>query len=476
MDKKNLLYIGLFLLLVLSFFLAYAPYGLSEKGYADLLSKGSYLSSLDLSTIKILVILSAFISAVLVWLSVEDKNIINLSVVVLFLLSPYIINNVVNFETPGEFLPLILFSLSIFLFSKYENTNLKYIAILPIALGLYISYPYGSFDLEKIKEAGFILPLSFLVVGRFLATNTVSNELIITVLGIILSTVNTPLALVLLTFSTIRETKYLDELKNVVWFLIILLLSFYLLFNAGFSDPLNILIIGGSVILVLYLVSSLYSFNFKSFSKFFFLFLMLTGFSYIILNLDSAASTSKAPTQAEIETLLEIKAKGYSVASLSESQSFVFYTGKNPQIITSQFLLSDKKASFGYLLLSSDSLFSTFASQPIVFRFLQFDESSGSRQAVFLNSPYLLLVPISNSGAINGNAKLVVSSGENTFQVLREIPFTKLKLLDSNLQISDQNNLIIDMEGIEDSLLSNIISKYIAVYKNGNVKILKVSE
>lgn len=472
MINKNILYLGLLLLAVVSLYLAFSPYSISEAGYSDLLSKSTNLRSISIDTLKIIAVISAALSAILIFLSVKENNFNTLLSVMVFIFSIYVSRNVSYLETPGEFFALPIFALGVYLFSR--EGAIKYGSVVALFAGLIIVQQYVSFDISKIFSIGLLFPLAFFPLLSYISKMKFSNELITSAFAIASAFFSPPLSAILCTYCFADfVTKFSDTGKHI-FFVSLSIFIFYIMLLAGFTNYLNAIIITLAISGFVYLISLLYNSEFSELKSYLMLTLFVMASVYSIINLELYPPQS--PSKSDIAAYLQIKEKYQSISVLSDRNSIKYYTGISSFIIQpSALFIPGQSFQSKYLLISKSEVDTYMAGNPKIFNFAGFDKTSGNNQAAFLNLPYYLLIPVSNNGLFNGNAKLVGLT-QNGVELLGEIPFTKLKPLFRDIPTFDSNNFIVDTTTLQNTTILKIISDYGIVYNDSSNHIYKVSD
>ena len=221
MEKEDIALSLLIALVVFGLFVAFSPAGLSEEGYSELLGSSLFvlfLAPLRLEGVKVLLLLAAIASGILVYLfSTSFGNRISAFLIALLVVfAPFVISGFIYGISIFSFIALPFFLSAIFLFR--QDSALKFISAVPTLIGLLLVFPSLSFSLDSIanfRHVGILLPFAVIALSETVRKKIISIEFIAFILGAALCFLSPALSIPLLVLASahplaefsIRRTK-----------------------------------------------------------------------------------------------------------------------------------------------------------------------------------------------------------------------------------------------------------------------------
>src|SRR3989338_505409 len=461
LDSK--IYIFVLFALVFSVYFAFSASAITEDGYRELLLLKIGKEHLDI--VKLVIPTLSFLSSLLILKSAKSET--SFLVSLLFVFSPLVLFNIFTSYSLIIAISIFLFSLAGFLFF-YFNSNMRYLFLLPLMLGGYLTYSYldYSFSLAKIKDVGILLQLSTISVALIIK-DKIDISVILFTIGLVSSLFLPSLSLVLLSFSCLMSMnlflKHFDD--TIFWAVFVLFLVFYILYNPASEGYFHILSSAIAVSLVSYFLLPL--FNISKHQNAFFVFLIVISFSNSIFLFGKRDLSPINDKEIEFFTSLDFDG---SFGVLDNEYVFEFYKGKKPRLLTVDDLLEKGDIEVDYVILSTDGLQNVLGSRPVIFRISSISGSNDGYSADYLSGNYLLRLFISKDSKTISDGMLfdMTQGGQG-----RTVSFPKLKPFNSNISLLEGNALI-NTENILDTNLYDLLFKKQTISEAPDIKLIKV--
>ncbi len=463
LDSK--FYIFVLFALVFSIYFAFSGLAISEDGYKELLL--FKIGPQQLNLVKLVAPLLSFLSSLLIFKSYKSDSLAAFLVSILFIFSPLVLFNISYLYSIITTVVIFLFCLAGFLY-HYFSSNLRYVFLLPLIVGGYLTYSYldYSFSMAKIKDVGILLPLSAISVALIIK-DKIDMSVILFIIGLVSSLFLPSLSLVLLSFSCLISMsiflKHFDD--TLFWAVFVLFLVFYILYNPVSEGYLHAFSSAIAISLVSYFLLPL--FNVSKYQNAFFVFLIVVGFSNSIFMFEQRDFASIGDKEIEFFTSLDFEG---SLGVLDNEYMFEFYTGKKPKLLSLEDILEKRDLGIDNVLLSTKGLQKTLGSRPIVFSMYRISDSNDGYSAEYLSDNYLLRLFISkDSKTISDGVLFDMKQGGQG----RTVSFPKLKPFNSNISLLEGNTLL-NTENILDTNLYDLLFKKQTISEAPGIKLIRV--
>ncbi|MFA6531031.1 MAG: hypothetical protein WCT31_04830 [Candidatus Micrarchaeia archaeon] len=479
MFDKRILMLALLLLFCVSISIMFSGYGISETGYAQLVGKDSFLSSIGPSALKILALLSAFVSSAILFLAItgigkeHKEHLVAAAVIpILFILSSFVSSNLSFVSSPYSIISLPLFILGVVLL--FSNSKFKLAGLIPLVLGLAASYQHISFSLDLAVLSQFPLLIVFASVslGEYLShpEKKILPSLISFVLGLVTLPLLPSLSLALLSFSAASSISHLFSKPGRDTMLIFVFFAVFVPALLAFT-PLSAFIAGAGMMVLVFFLFSLYYFEFGKLA--YYLSIVAIVLSFSMFYLGTSVSGMKVADDATISAFTYAGNNGIPLAILDFPNTYRFYAKSEPIMINGTGLISKSPFHYSYIYLGTQSMANSFAQYPVAFRYLStVKETDGSFSAVLTGGPFVVAVPVNELGAIVGDGRVYSAS---TGEFVKQIPFTKLRKLAESIPLQNSKTILLNIDGYEDSQLYMLTLSGTTSFEKDGSKIIRVS-
>ncbi|MDO8554369.1 MAG: hypothetical protein Q7S22_06170 [Candidatus Micrarchaeota archaeon] len=476
MNKNNLPVIAILLLLTVGLYLGFSNSILSDKTYGTLINDET-LSSLGLDNLFPITIILVFLTAVILYFAIAQKeNTINsLLVVLLFLFSPLVLTNLAVVYSFYGVLAASLLSIALLVYKKLD-APMKYLALVPVVIALIISLPSFAFSISNITTVGILLPLSILALAHMekqaiVEKHTIHESIIVLVLGLVFALFSPGISIILLAFAASEGLAVINKSnhQNIFWsaFAFMLILSMALLNPDSTLVSALSLAIGFSILA--YFLFFLYTADMEKYKLFF-------VFSLVILSaISSSLILSSLLEQRASPSLIE----AYKFSKTLDGQfgiidfpnTYAYYSGKNAVILNAENLVSEKPLTVDYAIIDVNGIYKLYGNSSIVFRFDSMSAVNGNpNSALFRNNQQIAVTSLST------DLKSAITDAviqDNVNGATKRISFLKIRSFTKSLTLSDPRNLLINVENIGSSNLFNLLFRNDKLFDNNMTMIVE---
>lgn len=457
------------IILPLALFLAFDEPALPDSAYAMLLGDET-LQTIGIENLKMLALASLIVSLILVYWTFSEQ-LAGWTIAILLALSPGVISNTVFLISPRENFVLVLSIVAIAIFHKMKGYQ-KMLLLLPLAAVIYLLLPHAaapSIDaiISNMLGMGMLLPLALLTL--LLVKEKEEPGIYWLLAGVVLATVSYSLGLAAVILAAARGLQaWLKKPEQTVWVSGIVATTALYLLSLTSQEYLMIAIVAIGAGILAHLVLSLYKLQY-SYSG-------LAIISLILINLMVTQITvekqeAEIPSTEMLEAFEVLASQQGEVTMLKFNNSFTYYTGKEALQTTGRALLGEEPLETEYFLFSTQGLMEALAHTSRVFVFVQKEVAPEGTQILFINEKYALVAQVSSDEKEVVNAVMFDRvSGQQA-----SVPFTKLRPLDNDQPLTQQGSLLIHTDGIEESLLYDIVTGEEYIYQNDGVYVVKTN-
>lgn len=479
MFDKRVLMVALLLLFCVSLSVMFSGYGISESGYAQLIGSASFLSSLGPSALKILALLSAFVSASILFLAVagigkehKEHLVAAATVPILFIFSQAVSSNLSFVSSPLMTIsvPLLILGIAIL----FSGSKLRLAGLIPLALGLAASYQYASLspDFGTLAQFPVILVFASVSVGEYLShpERKILPSLVSFILGLAALPFIAPLSLALLSYSAASSVPHLFSKPGRDTMLIFIFSAVFFPSLMVFA-PLSSFIAAAGVMVLAFFIFSLYYFEPGKLA--YYLSMLAIVLSFSMFYFGPGVSQAKVADGATIAAFSYAGSNGVPLAITDFPNTYRFYAKSEPIIVNGTGLLAKSAFRYSYVYFGTQSVPDSFAQYPVAFRYIStVKEQDSSLTAVFTGGPFLIAVPINSLGVITGDGRVY---GISTGEFVKQVPFTKLKKLSDSVPLEDRRSVLISLDGYEDSQLYLLMLSGTTAFEKDGSRIIRIS-
>ena len=459
MENKHIkqLQVASLIILSIALFLAFDK-GLPDRSYGALLGD-SLFSSMPIDIIKLLSLAALISSTLLIYYLFEDEPFAAWSIALLFVFAPAIVVNTTLLISLRDNFSIFLFLAAIVIGYRFQGA-IRAVAILPAALAGYLAYLNFQF-LPNLQGIGTAIGLALLAVWFYYKQKDL-QPLAWFLAGIFGAIVAFPLAMV----STIVAAgfvlrnwiKHIDD--RISWAVFIAAVVFYLLVLTGDGY----ILFGGIALgigVVSYLIISLYEMKTEMLGMaIIFMLLVNLGITYSTITREQFGI---APPSIK-ESWQWLESHDGRVAILKFNNTFAYDMKKTSLPVDLGILLDDRKLPVDYLVFSRNGLYEELLPTGRAFILVQVQ----GNDALFVNNRYYLDATLSSDG--KGIVGIRVRDRATNSE--SSIPFTKIRPLYPEKPLTDASNLLVNVDGIEESNLYRMLTKMQIVYENNGAYVM----
>lgn len=447
---KGYLHLVALALFSIGFFLV-GYQGVSEEGYGKLLALGVA----DVQTAYYIALGSAVIAPLLLYFALRTVGLTDWKCMfggLLLAASPVAINNSIVLADPEASLLMVGASAAILtagLVSKAINQRRVGLVLLLVIAGaaIYLGIYRGTGVNGYIGEYSLLLPFSFALFAEGVKEKR-EDKVAPPVFGAIALLFSHPLgAAILACTSALGLAELWKEKDRPVLLEFLAVYSLCLIFAQ--ADPMRSAIAGLFGFIVFYAIMTMYNMKMRDVAQPAAILLMLVAVLSMAGNLSMhkfEGSVLPVPSEETIGMFQWASGKG-DVGIFAYPNAFKFYAGSEARVLDP---LEGEWAD--YVVFSYDTLDASTQNGTAVFYYLAAStEADNTQYAIYRNGVYGLMMRISGGRVDRSDADLIdINRGLR----IRTVPFTKIKMLDEGLDYYDGKNRLINVLGIEGSVLA----------------------
>ena len=447
---KEYLHLVALVLFSVGFFLV-GYQGISEEGYGKLLALGVT----DVQTAYYIALGSVVIAPLLLYFALKTVGLTDWKCMfggLLLATAPVAINNSIVLADPEASLLMMGAAAAILVAGlvaqEIKNRRIGLVLLLVIAgAAIYLGIYNGTGVNNYVGEYSLLLPFSFALFVEGVKERR-EDKVAPPLFGAIALLFSHPLgAAILACTSALGLAELWKEKDRPILLEFLAVFALCLVFAQG--DPMRSAIAGLFGFIVFYAIMVMYNVKMREVAQPAAILLMLVAALSMAGNLSAhkfEGNVLPVPSEETIGMFQWASGKG-EVGIFAYPNAFEFYAGSEAKVLDP---LEDEWAD--YVIFSYDTLDYSTMNETAVFYYLATStESDNTQYAIYRNGVYGLMMKISGGRVDRSDADLI---DINRQVRIKTIPFTKIKMLDESLAYDDGNNRVVDVLGIEGSVLA----------------------
>lgn len=215
------------------------------------------------------------------------------------------------------------------------------------------------------------------------------------------------------------------------------------------GDPMRSAIAGLFGFIVFYAIMMMYSMKMREVAQPAAILLMLVAVLSMAGNVSAhkfEGSALQVPSEETLEMFRWAAGKG-DVGIFAFPNAFEFHAGSRAKVLDP---LGEEWTS--HVIFSYDTLdYATQNGTAVFYYFAASTDAGNAEYAIYRNGPYGLMMKVSGGRVDRSDAAIIDISRQ---MKIKTIPFTKIRMLDESLAYDDRKNRVVNVLGIEGSVLA----------------------